>query len=83
MLAQLRVAFGVVALLRCLFVCPVHSHDLTIGPRVIRFGQPGFDVMTLAAPRERMAPQHSGWAITVLRQIGEWDPVVDQDHVIL
>jgi hypothetical protein len=82
-LMQLLMVFVMVALHGCLFECSVHSLDLAIGPRVIWFGQPMFDAMTLAGPLERMAPQHRGWAFAVLRQIGELDPVVGQDHVDL
>jgi hypothetical protein len=56
-LAQLFVALVVVALDRCLLDRPVHPLDLTIRPRVTRFGQPMFDVEVGAGRFEGMAAE--------------------------
>jgi hypothetical protein len=45
MLAELVMAFIVDALDRCVFYGSVHSLDLTVGPRVLRFGGPMVDVI--------------------------------------
>jgi hypothetical protein len=53
--AQLVMVFVVVALHGCFFERPVHSLDLTIGPGMVRFGQPMLDAMPPAGAIERMA----------------------------
>jgi hypothetical protein len=52
---------------------------LTIGPRVVRFGQPMLDAVTPAGLIEGVAAASGGRAIAVLGQVGELDAVVDQN----
>ena len=81
--AQLVVAFVVVALDGRLFEGAVHSLDLTIGPRMVRFGQAMFDSVSSARAIKRMAAQHCGWTFAVLWQIGKLDAVVGQHDIDL
>ena len=40
---------------RSLFQCSIYAFDLAVGPRVVRLGEPVFDIVLLATPIE-----HSG-----------------------
>src|SRR6185437_10386921 len=55
---QLIVSLVVVALDRGLFEGPVHPLDLSVRPRVIRFGYPMLDAMALTTAVEGVAPPH-------------------------
>lgn len=48
MAAKLIVAVVVIPLHRCVFDCPVHSLDLSIGPRMVWLGESVFDTVCLA-----------------------------------
>lgn len=55
MAAELVVAVVVVALDGRVLDRAVHPFDLTVGPRMVRLGQPMLDAMALAGPIEGMA----------------------------
>ena len=50
-------ALVVEALDRCVLYGSVHSLDLTVGPRVLRFGGPMVDVVLCAGEFERVGPE--------------------------
>ena len=58
---------------------PVHALDLTVGPRVVRFGEPMLDVVGLADHVEAHLTRPGGVAVAGL--LGELDAVVGQDGV--
>ena len=57
----------------------VHPLDLTIGPRVVRLGEPVLDVVRFADHIEAHLTRPGG--VTVARLVGELDPVVSQDRM--
>ena len=59
----------------------VHPFDLTVGPRVVGFGQAVLDAVGLADLVETVDPIAGGPAIAVLRQIGEQDAVIGEHGV--
>ena len=59
----------------------VHAFDLSIGPRMPRFGQAMFDPMPPAGAVEWMAAMAGCGSIPVLRQISELNTVIGQDCV--
>ncbi len=70
------VSVVVIAFDRGLLKGSVHALDLSVGPRVIGFGQAVFDPVTLAGAVKRMTAQHGRRSLAVLRQVGERDAVV-------
>jgi hypothetical protein len=76
-------AVGVVevSLHRSVFDGSVHALDLPVGPWMIGFGKPVFDSMKEAEPVEGVSTEACGWALTVLRQVGELDAVVGEHGV--
>lgn len=57
----------------------VHPLDLTIGPRVVRLGEPVLDIVRFADNVEAHLPRPYG--VTVARLLGELDAIVGQDCV--
>jgi hypothetical protein len=60
---------------------PVHAFDLPVGSRVVGLGEPVFYSMKVTDAVEGVATKACGWALTVLRQIGELDAVIGQRGV--
>ena len=58
---------------------PVHSLDLTIGPRVVGLGQPVLDPVGFADHVEAHRPGIDG--VAVPRLLGELDAIVGEDRV--
>lgn len=58
---------------------PVHPLDLSVGPRVVRFGEPVFDVVGLADHVEAHLTGPGG--VPVAGLLGELDAVVGEDGV--
>lgn len=69
--------FVVEALDGCLLDGAVHPLDLPIGPRVVRLGEPMFDVVGLADHVEAHLPRPRG--VAVARLLGELEAIVGQD----
>ncbi|ASC07166.1 hypothetical protein S101468_02965 (plasmid) [Acetobacter pasteurianus subsp. pasteurianus] len=63
----------------CLFDCPVHPFNLTIGPGMIGFRQTMFDPVGFADHVEAHGTRLGRIAITGL--VSELDPIVGQDGV--
>ncbi|ARW49420.1 hypothetical protein S1001342_03130 (plasmid) [Acetobacter pasteurianus subsp. pasteurianus] len=63
----------------CLFDCPVHPFNLTIGPGMIGFRQTMFDPVGFADHVEAHGTRPGRIAITGL--VSELDPIVGQDGV--
>jgi hypothetical protein len=76
-------ALIVVALHHCLLERPVHSFDLAIRPGMVRLGQAVLDAVPVAGSIEGMAAPSCGRSWAVLRQIGELDAVIGENHVDL
>ena len=57
----------------------VHAFDLPVGPRVVGLGEPVFDSLKVADAVEGVSTKACGWALTVLRQIGELDAVAPHE----
>src|SRR6478735_8585208 len=58
---------------------PVHALDLTVGPRVVRFGEPVLDAVRLADHVEAHLTRPGG--VPVAGLFGELDAVVARDCV--
>ncbi len=78
---ELAVAVVVVALDRCLLAGPVHSFDLTVGPRMVDFGKAMFDAILASAHVAHLRHEPRGWAVGVTRWQPELDAVVSEDGV--
>ena len=76
MTAQLLVVLVVVAFHRRLFDGAVHALDLSIGPRMVRFGQAMFDIVGFANHVEPHRPGIEGVPVSGL--LCELDAVVCQ-----
>ena len=81
MTALLLVALVVVTFHRRLFDSAVHALNLSIGPRMVRFGQAMFDIVGFANHVEPHRPRIDG--IPVSRLFCKLDAVVCQDRVDL
>src|SRR5579871_275159 len=77
-LAKLSVAVIVEAVNGGLFDGAIHAFDLSVGPRVIGFGQAMIDSMPKANPVKRVPTETSGWSRAILGQISKLDSVVGQ-----
>ena len=80
-LSELVVAVVVVAFDGCVLDRAVHPLDLTIGPRVVRLGEPMVDAVFTADLVEAVDPVTRCPAIAVARQVGELDAVIREDGV--
>lgn len=58
------------------FECAVHAFDLSVGPRVVGFGQTVFDAVMPAGAVKGMPAQAGGNALAVLGKIGELDAAI-------
>jgi hypothetical protein len=80
-------AFQVIIMERpdgCFLDRSVHPLGLTVGPGMVRPGQPVLDAMLETNAIEDMwSEEPSGWSLTVLRQIGEGHAIIGQDLVYL
>ena len=76
---ELVVAFVVEAFDGCLLDGPVHPLDLTVGPRMVRFGEPVLDLVRLEDHVETHLARPDG--VPVARLLGELDAIVGQDGV--
>ncbi len=75
------VSVVVIAFDRGLLKGSVHALDLSVGPRVIGFGQAVFDPVTLAGPVKRMTAQHGRRSLAVLWQGGDLNAVIGEYRV--
>ena len=55
----------------------VHALDLTVGPRMVGFGQTMLDTARMQR-RSKGWPRESRWPLSVLGQVGELDAIVGQ-----
>ena len=78
---ELSVRAVMVALDGRLLEGSVHPLDLTIGPRMVGFGQPMLDAVGMAKPVEHMDAPTSRGPEPVLRQVRELDAVIGQHGV--
>jgi len=60
---------------------PVHSFDLTIGPRVLDLCQSVFNSILVASHVKHMGHVPRSWAIGITRRKGELDAVVRENSV--
>jgi hypothetical protein len=79
--AQLVVAVIVVALNRGLFDGAVHPLHLTVGPEMIRLGEPMVDAVQKTDPVKRMAAKARCWSPSIFWKISELDTVVGEHGV--
>src|ERR1700732_1736303 len=49
----------------------VHPFDLSVGPGMVRLGEPVLDSVDMAGTVEGMAAEACGWPLAILRQVGE------------
>jgi hypothetical protein len=75
---ELVVGVVKVALHRSVLDGSVHALDLPVGPGMVGFGKPVLDSVDMADAVEGVAAKTCGWALTVLRQVGELDSVVGE-----
>ncbi len=75
-LFQFLVACIVVALHGRILQCPVHAFDLTVGPRVVGFGQPVLDLVFPAYANKDMLP-----CIAIPFAVRALDAVVGQNRM--
>lgn len=59
----------------------IHALDLPVGPGVVGLGESVLDSMKVADPVEGVSTEACGWALPILRQIGELDAVVGEHGV--
>ena len=81
MLAQLVVAFIVVAFDGGLLQRPIHALDLPVRPRMIRLGQAMLDAVFAATHVEHVRHASRRRTVAVLGEIGELNAVVGQNGV--
>ena len=81
MLTKLIVGLIVVAAHRCFFHGAVHALNLTVGPGMVRFGEPVLDAVFLAAHIEHMGGVPRGWAIGISWREGELNAVIGKNGV--
>lgn len=79
MAAQLLVAVVVIAFHRGILDGAVHALDLTIGPRMVRFGQAMFDPVGIAYHVEAHGPRIGSVSVSGL--LCELDAVIGQDRM--
>ena len=78
------VVSGVVVAFECgLPECRVHPFDLSVGPRMVRFGERGFDAVFPAAHVEHVGDVPGCGAVFVTQRKGELDAIVCKDGVDL
>lgn len=80
---ELLMAIVVVALDGGFFNRPVHSLDLSVGPRVLDFGQAVFDAVLAASHVKHVRHVGGCRPIRVARREGELDAIVRQNGVDL
>jgi hypothetical protein len=78
---QLVVAVIVVTLNCGLFDGAVHPLHLTVGPGMIRFGEPVVNVVQKTDPVKRMAAKAGCWSLSILWKISELDAIVGEHGV--
>ncbi len=81
MIFELFVALVMIAFDGRFLDCPVHAFDLTIGPRMLDFGQPMFDPIFPAAHVEHVRHVFCCWAICVARRESELDAIVGENRM--
>ena len=78
---ELLVGFVEEALHRGFLDGAVHAFDLSVGPGMVRLGEPVLDSVAMAGPVEGMAAEACGWPLAILRKVGELDSVVGEHGV--
>jgi diguanylate cyclase (GGDEF)-like protein len=80
-LSELAMRVVVIAPDGCLFERPVHSLDLTVGPRMVGLGEAMIDVVLAADTIEHVQPVASGRAGSMLNAVTELDAIIGEDGV--
>ncbi len=76
MRCKLGMAVVMIALNGGLLDRAVHALDLTVGPGMLDFGEPVFDVVLIADPVEDMVE-----GVLVVRHVGELDAIIGEHGV--